>query len=175
MLGVSILVISSQWGNFVTQYLDMNSCLDITNTGEKERGRREMSNVGSNNKQFLITQLMWLGISFGISITISILIPFPISLVIIIAVFIMLNLYMRKRMMQRMGMGGGGSGGIFGSIFSSSSSMFGGDTSLKYYCMSCGTQHKQATCPKCGSKMKRVGFWWWVSLDAGNQKEKCIA
>jgi len=136
----------------------MNSYLDITNTGEKERGRREMSNVGSNNKQFLITQLMWLGISFGISITISILIPFPISLVIIIAVFIMLNLYMRKRMMQRMGMGGGGSGGIFGSIFSSSSSMFGGDTSLKYYCMSCGTQHKQATCPKCGSKMKRVGF-----------------
>jgi hypothetical protein len=121
----------------------MNSCLDITNTGEKERGRREMSNVGSNNKQFLITQLMWLGISFGISITISILIPFPISLVIIIAVFIMLNLYMRKRMMQRMGMG---------------SSMLGGDTSLKYYCMSCGTQHNQATCPKCGSKMRRVGF-----------------
>jgi len=135
----------------------MNSCLDITNTGEKERGRREMSNVGSNNKQFLITQLMWLGISFGISITISILIPFPISLVIIIAVFIMLNLYMRKRMMQRMGMRGGG-GGIFGSMFSSSPSMFGGaDTSLKYYCMSCGTQHKQATCPKCGSKMKRAG------------------
>jgi hypothetical protein len=136
----------------------MNSCLDITSTGEKERGRRKMSNVGSNNKQFLITQLMWLGISFGISITISILIPFPISLVIIIAVFIMLNLYMRKRMMQRMGMRGGGSGGIFGSIFSSSSSMFGGDTSLKYFCMSCGTQHKQSTCPKCGSKMKRAGL-----------------
>ncbi|MDP9287467.1 MAG: anaerobic ribonucleoside-triphosphate reductase [Thermoproteota archaeon] len=38
-------------------------------------------------------------------------------------------------------------------------SMFGsGDnSSLKYYCMSCGTQHKQAACPKCGSKMKRVG------------------
>jgi rubrerythrin len=86
------------------------------------------------------------------------LIPFPISLVTIIAVFIMLNLYMRKRMMQRMGMRGGGAG-IFGSMFSSSPSMFGGaDTSLKYYCMSCGTQHKQATCPKCGSKMKRVGF-----------------
>jgi hypothetical protein len=25
--------------------------------------------------------------------------------------------------------------------------------------MSCGTQHKQAACPKCGSKMKRVGSW----------------
>jgi rubrerythrin len=40
---------------------------------------------------------------------------------------------------------------------SSSSSMFG-DNALKYYCMSCGTQHKQVECPKCGSKMKKVGF-----------------
>ena len=135
----------------------MNSCLDITNTGEKERGRREMSNVGSNNKQFLITQLMWLGISFGISITISILIPFPISLVTIIAVFITLNLYMRKRMMQRMGMRGGG-GGIFGSMFSSSPSMFGGaDTSLKYYCMNCGTQHKQVNMSQVRFKNEKGG------------------
>jgi len=82
------------------------------------------------------------------------LVPFPISLVAIIGVFILLNLYMRKRMMKRMGMGGRGVGGMFGSM--SSSSMFG-DNSLKYYCMSCGAQHKQAACPKCGSKMKRVG------------------
>jgi rubrerythrin len=33
-----------------------------------------------------------------------------------------------------------------------------GDNSLKYYCMSCGTQHKQVECPKCGSKMKKVGL-----------------
>ena len=52
-------------------------------------------------------------------------------------------------MMRRMGMGG-----MFGSM--SSSSMFG-DNSLNYYCMSCGTKHRQAACPKCGSKMKRVG------------------
>jgi hypothetical protein len=105
----------------------------------------------NNNKQFLLNQMMWLGISIGISLTISMLVPFPISLVAIIGVFILLNFYMRKRMMKRMGMGGGG---MFGSI--SSSSMFG-ENSLKYYCMSCGTQHKQAACPKCGSKMKRVG------------------
>lgn len=107
----------------------------------------------NNNKQFLLNQIMWLGISFGISITISMLLPFPISLVVIIGVFILLNFYMRNRMMKRMGMGGVG---IFGSM--SPSSMFG-DNSLKYYCMSCGTQHKQAACPKCGSKMKRVGSW----------------
>jgi hypothetical protein len=77
------------------------------------------------------------------------LVPFPISLV-IIRVFILLNLYMRNRMMRRMGMG---SGMLFGSM--SSSSMFDGN-SVRYYCMSCSMQHKQAA-PKCGSKMKRVG------------------
>jgi predicted permease len=118
----------------------------------------------NNNKQFLINQIMWLGMSLGIGIAISLLLPFPISLVTIIGVFILINFYMRKRMMQRTGMGGGRVG-MFGSMSSSSpsspspptSSMFG-DNSLKYYCMSCGTQHKQVECPKCGSKMKKVGL-----------------
>jgi len=54
---------------------------------------------------------------------------------------------MRKRALRRMGMSG--------------SSMFGysSGSSLNYYCMSCGTKHNQAACPKCGSKMKRVGSW----------------
>jgi hypothetical protein len=94
-----------------------------------------------------------MGIFFVISIAILLLLPFPISLVTIIGVFILLNFYMRNRMMRKMGMRMGG--GMSGST-SSSSSMFG-DNSLKYYCMSCGTQHKQAACPRCGSKMKRVG------------------
>ena len=116
---------------------------------------KKMSYNNNNNKQFIINQLMWLGISLGISIVISMLVPFPISLVTIIGVFILLNFYMRKRMMKRMGIGGGGGGiGMFGSL--SSSTMFG-DSSLKYYCMTCGTPHKQIACPKCSSKMKRVG------------------
>jgi hypothetical protein len=90
------------------------------------------------NKQFLLNQIIWLGISLGISIIISILLPFPISLVAIVGVFILLSFYMRKTMMKRMGPG------------------IGSDK-LKYYCMNCGSQHSQAACPKCGSKMKRVG------------------
>ncbi len=49
-----------------------------------------------------------------------------------------------------------GATGIFGSMspmFSSNNS-----SSLKYYCISCGTQHKEIACPSCGSKMKKVGF-----------------
>jgi hypothetical protein len=96
-----------------------------------------------------MNQMMWFGISIAISLIISILLPFPLSLVTIIGVFILLSFYMRRRMMRRMGVGGGG-------MFGSGSSMFG-DNSLKYYCMSCGTKHKEAACPKCGSKMKKVG------------------
>jgi hypothetical protein len=104
--------------------------------------------MDNNNKQFLMNQMMWFTISIAISITISLLLPFPISLVVIIGVFILINFYMRSRMTRRMGIEGGGTG-MFGSMF--------GDNSLNYYCMSCGTKHKEAACPKCGSKMKRVG------------------
>ena len=105
-----------------------------------------------NNKQILINQLIWMGISFGISIAISLLLPFPISLITIIGVFILLNFYMRNRMMKKMGIGFGRVG-MSGSI--SSSSMIG--STLRYYCMGCETEHKLAACPNCGSKMKRVG------------------
>jgi hypothetical protein len=64
-----------------------------------------ISESTENNKQFLLNQIIWMGVSFGISIAISMLVPFPISLVIIMGVFILLNLYMRNRMMRRMGSG----------------------------------------------------------------------
>jgi hypothetical protein len=53
--------------------------------------------------------------------------------------------------MKRMGVGADIGTGIF-----HSGNVTGG-TSLKYHCMSCGTQHREASCLKCGSKMKRVG------------------
>lgn len=98
----------------------------------------------SNNKQFLGQQLLWLSISLGISLAISMLLPFPISLVVIIGVFILINFFMRKRVINKMSGMGMGSGTIFG------------DNTLKFYCMSCGTRHKESACPKCGSKMKRL-------------------
>jgi hypothetical protein len=101
--------------------------------------------LSSINKQFFINQLVWIGVSFGISITISMLIPFPISLVIIVGTFLLLNFYLRRRMIGR---------SIMGGMFSPTSHYSG---PMKYYCMSCGRQHKQIACPKCGSKMKRIG------------------
>jgi hypothetical protein len=104
-----------------------------------------------HKKKIILFAIMWIGISLGICLAISILLPFPLSLVTIIGLFILLNLYMRKTMKRRMG---GGGGEMFGSMFPPSISV---DGSLKYYCMSCGREHKQIECPKCGSKMKRVG------------------
>ena len=100
----------------------------------------------SNNKQFLLQQLMWIAIYFAISLAISIIVPFPFSLIAIIGVVLLLSFYVRKRMMRKMGFGMG------------NFSMFGsGSGSINYYCMSCGTKHNEVACPKCGSKMKRVG------------------
>ena len=110
--------------------------------------------AAASNRQFLASQLIVMAISFGISIAISMIIPFPISLAVIIGVFILLNFYMRNRMMRKMGMGTGG-GGIFNSM---SSSVAASNSSLKYYCMSCGIQHNLSECPNCGSRMKKVGF-----------------
>lgn len=65
--------------------------------------------------------------------------------------FILFNMYRRKTIMKRMSVGPDIGTGIF-----HSGNVTGG-TSLKYYCMSCGTEHREAACLKCGSKMKRVG------------------
>lgn len=80
-----------------------------------------------------------------IAIAISIVVPFPFSLVAVIGVVLFLSYYIRKRQFVRMGLSG-------------SFSIFGGHGGYNsYYCMNCGTKHNKAACPKCGSKMKKVG------------------
>ena len=101
-----------------------------------------------DNKQFLMYNIVMIAISLGISITLSLFLPFYLSLPLIIVIFILINFYMRNRMMKKMG----GGAGMFGSLSSPFS-----DNSINYFCMSCGTKHKEAACPRCGSKMKRVG------------------
>jgi type III secretory pathway component EscV len=98
--------------------------------------------------------MIWLGISLGISLTLSFLLPFPMSLVVIIAVFVLLNFYMRRRLMQR-------TGTKARRRFSTDSSSFTANesSSLKYSCMNCGMQHKDISCPNCGSKIKKVVYW----------------
>jgi hypothetical protein len=119
-----------------------------------------MSNPYNNNndKQFLIYQLKWMGTYIAIGVAMALVLPFPISLVGALGAFLLLNFIRTRRMLKRAGIKNIKE--FFKSLSSSaaaSSSVYGGYTPIKYYCMSCGKEHKEIACPNCGSKMKRVG------------------
>ena len=119
---------------------------------------------GNGNRALFLYQLKWLAVFMTIGFVIVYLFTFPIDLVMIIALFLLINIYRRRTMLKKLGLLDvshmKGIKGFFKSLFQSptSSSMFGGSSAqLKYFCMACGNEHKEIACPKCGSKMKRVG------------------
>jgi len=84
---------------------------------------------------------MWIGVSLALSILLSLFLPFYIALPLLIGMFIGINYYLRRRMIRH-------AGAYFPTLELNR---------LSYYCMACGTKHREASCPNCGSKMKRVG------------------
>jgi hypothetical protein len=109
----------------------------------------------SNNRDFLLYTLKWMGIYIAIGFIAAMLLPFPASLVVAIGGFILVNFLRTRSMLKKKGIS---MKGLFGSLRSSDAtpSMYGYNP-IKYYCMSCGNEHKEIACPKCGSKMKRIG------------------
>lgn len=112
-----------------------------------------MSTSHTNNKQFLLHQLKWMGIYIAIGVAMALVLPFPISLVGAFGAFLLLNFVRARRMLKRAGVKNMKE--FFKSL--SASSTYGGYSSIKYYCMSCGKENKEIACPNCGSKMKRAG------------------
>jgi hypothetical protein len=107
-------------------------------------------NIDDNNKRYLSYQIKWFGIYIGVGLLLSILLPFPISFFVYLAVFLIIN-YVRSRLrLKKMGIS-------MKSLFKQSSSILDSSTTVRYYCMSCGKEHGEIACPKCGSKMKRIG------------------
>jgi hypothetical protein len=114
---------------------------------------RKMSFPYNNDKQFLIYQLKWMGIYIAMGAAIALILPFPVSLFVALGAFFLLNFIRTRRILKRAGVD---IKGLFRSL--SSASIGGGQyTPIKYFCMSCGKEHKEIACPNCGSKMKRVG------------------
>jgi hypothetical protein len=119
----------------------------------------------NNNKGFFLHQIKWLAVFMTIGFAIIWLFTFPTDLVLLTVLFILMSIYNRRRMLKRLGLlktnEEKGVNGFFKSLFQpSTSSLFSGNSSssqVKYFCMSCGNEHKEVSCPKCGSKMKRVG------------------
>jgi hypothetical protein len=112
-----------------------------------------MSFSYNNDKRFLIYQLKWMSVYIAMGAAIALVLPFPVSLFVALGAFVLLNFIRTRRMLKRAGVD---MKGLFRS--SSSASMNGGQyTPIKYYCMSCGKEHREIACSNCGSKMKRIG------------------
>lgn len=122
--------------------------------------------VDSNTKRFILETLMWIGIYFGIAFIISRLLPFPISLIVIVFAVIALGLFRRRRYFRKTGQASSPGSSYLGN-------MFGSQGGINYYCLNCGTKHNQTSCPNCGSKLKKAGFWRKSSIC--RLLERCIA
>jgi len=120
------------------------------------------SHFPNDNRELFLRQIMWLVAFMAIGFTIIWLFTFPIDLVLLVVLFVLMSVYNRRNMLKRLGLLETGHvkgvKGFFKSLFQPPP-IFGGSSSsqVKYFCMSCGNEHKEISCPKCGSKMKRVG------------------
>jgi hypothetical protein len=115
----------------------------------------------NTNRELFLYQLKWLGVFIGIGFVIIYLFEFPLDLIMLVIAFIIINIYKTRVMLKKLGLLNDSNMKDFksfiGSLFRSPSSPEYGSTSVRYYCMLCGNEHKEIACPKCGSKMKRVG------------------
>jgi hypothetical protein len=100
-----------------------------------------MGAAATNDKQFLLHQITWMGIYVAIGFAISLTLLFPLSLVGALGAFLFLSDFIRTRkMLKRSGID---MKGLFRSLSSASlSSIYREYNPLKYYCMSCGKEHK---------------------------------
>ena len=114
-----------------------------------------MSEISNNNRHFLLYTLKWMSIYMAIGFIAALLLPFPVSLIGAIGGVMVLNFLRTRFMLKKMGIS---MRGLFSSLRSSdmSPSTYGYNP-MKYYCMNCGNEHKEIACPRCGSKMKKVG------------------
>jgi hypothetical protein len=109
----------------------------------------------NDDRRFLIDRLKWIGLYLGIGLILVFVLPAPYDLISVFGLFILINFLRVRGFMKRYG-GISRIRDVLDSLFSSTS---GNDQRrpLKYYCMNCGKEHKEITCPNCGSKAKRVG------------------
>ena len=113
-----------------------------------------------------MNQLKWTAINFTVAFIIMLFLPFPADLVLALIAFLVLGWYRRHLLLIKLGKKNPTST-VTGFEFKKikelyksniSDSIDYGQSKVKYYCMKCGNEHREIACPKCGSKMKRVGL-----------------
>src|ERR671924_252677 len=83
-------------------------------------------------------------IYFAIGIVISYIMPFPFSFLTILGTVILITIYVREKVLSIIDLG------------ISIATIFSRRRLTYYYCMTCGTQHREIVCPRCGSRIKKL-------------------
>ncbi|MGA7899778.1 MAG: hypothetical protein WA395_07645 [Nitrososphaeraceae archaeon] len=120
-------------------------------------------NSNDDSKRIRLSYWKWFFIFIAIGIGISLTIPFPISFAVYLLMFVLINALRLDYHLRKSGVRGG-----IKELYKSLPSSFGvGNGSsgsaecsyspLKFYCMNCGKEHKERTCPKCGSTAVSIG------------------
>jgi hypothetical protein len=122
------------------------------------------NNNNGNRQQIQTNCWVWLAAYLVIGLAVSFVVPFPLSFGIALLVFFALNAVRMHIALKKQGMIGG-----IKDLYKSMSSSLGnswnnsgglgmgmGYSPIKFYCMNCRYEHKENTCPKCGSKAVRV-------------------
>ena len=122
-----------------------------------------------SDKQLALNELKWMTVYLAAAFIIMLLLPFPIDLVVALLAFVALSWSKRSLLLRKSDIPNSGIRdtsftlkkikefykSLFFNIFHSTDS---DQNRIKYYCMKCGNEHMEIACPKCGSKMKRIGL-----------------
>lgn len=125
------------------------------------------NNKNSNCLDKIYTK--WLIAYMVLGYAIYFIIPFPLSLLASLGITLLLIVLLNANIMKKFKIDenysnnnskNSGIRGIFNSLslslYNDPRAIFGYNP-LKFYCMSCGKEHKKRICPKCGSMAVRVG------------------
>ena len=96
-----------------------------------------------NYKYYIISLLASLAVSIGLQLVL----PWPYGMIAVLGIFIVYPVALRGRVIGRMGKTGTLGNGFLGK-----------GQGFRYVCTVCGNRFRGATCPRCGSKTKRVEF-----------------
>ena len=119
---------------------------------------RQVIQKYNDNKNSAKRLLKWTGVAVVIGVLFVFMLPVILFLALIIGILIFVSsLYTRRNRKNSNNFG------IFDFISSIMSSIFWKNNNYYsvshnnyfYYCVSCGTKHKEVTCPRCGSKFKK--------------------